>query len=244
MKERTGSVLIIVLIMMAISSALTLYVLRLSKEILQNAEGIMEKLQCKLEAKSLFEEIKYIASVSSFNASSIKNGTTLRDFPEELPLTGESFRAGNGTISLYDTSGKINAFYLSKESIRKLFQHEGIEDSEADIAFDSYEDWKDKDNLKHINGAENYYYRFEKGFNYGARNNPALQDAEELKCIRGFRNNYEKIKNYLTFSYRGSLLNINTASPAVLSIILNISEDEAEQIQKYTDPSPTTSRPE
>jgi len=93
MKERTGSVLIIVLIMMAISSALTLYVLRLSKEILQDAEGIMEKLQCKLEAKSLFEEIKYIASVSSFNASSIKNGTTLRDFPEELqnplfPLSG------------------------------------------------------------------------------------------------------------------------------------------------------------
>lgn len=217
---------------MAIASALTLYVLKLSKEILKDYQGIMDKLQCKLEAKSLFEELKYIMAVSPFESSYVKNTTSIGGFPKELSLTGKLIKieAENGTISLYDTGSKINALYLSRNTVRKLFQYVGLKTNKADIAFDSYEDWKDKDDLKRLNGAESYYYRFEKGYNYGPRNNSAIQSMEELKCIRGFQNSYEKIKNYLTFYYRGSLLNINTASPEILSMVLNISKDQAEQI--------------
>jgi hypothetical protein len=230
MDRESGSALIIVLIIMAVILSLTIYVIKLSKEIVQDEQGILEKLYLKLEARSLYEKIKYIGSVSEFSGASIKNSTPLHDFPEELLLTGEAFKIGNGTISLYDTAGKINALYMDRVTVRRLFQQEGIKQNEADIAFESYEDWKDSDGLKHLNGAEKYFYRFDNDFNYEPRNNIALQDDEELRNIKGFLRNYDSIKKYLTFAYRGSLLNINTAPSEILSAMLDISEDEAKQV--------------
>ena len=232
MEKEKGSALIIVLVISLIILSLTAYTLKLSKEMIRQSKAFVEKIEAKLHAKSALEISKYTITVSAFKTNFVENKSYQKFMPRKIYLTGKPIKTKFAVIKLYDTSGKINALYLSRDYVRKLYFNINAEKNLADIAYDSYLDWKDKDKLKHINGAEEYYYKIEKGYNYAPRNSQALQDKEELKNIRGFTKYYEKIKNKLIFAYKGSVLNINTATAENLSILLNIPLDQAKQLVK------------
>ncbi|HIE58635.1 MAG TPA: hypothetical protein EYH43_06630 [Persephonella sp.] len=235
MKKEKGSALIIVLVISLIILSLTAYTIKLSKEIVWQSKSFLDKIQAKLDVKSALEITKYTIAVSSFKENYVENKSFQKFLPQEIYLTGKPIKMKSTTIRLYDTSSKINVFNLSRNYVKKLYSNIKTEKNLADIAYDSYLDWKDEDKLKHINGAEDYYYKIEKGYNYTPRNSQAIQDKEELKNIRGFMKNYAKIKDKLTFAYRGGLLNINTATVESLSILFNISLDKAKQIIKIRD---------
>ncbi len=215
---------------MLILSSVSFYIIKLTKDIVYMEKAFLDKIQVKLNSKSSLEILKYVLSVSKFHENYVENFSKINILPKKIYLTGEKIETSLSTIKLLDTSGKINALYLDRTYIRRLFNQIQGKEKLADIAYDSYKDWIDKDNLKHINGAEKYYYLFEKGYKYTPRNNQALQDKEELRNIRGFTKIYDKIKSNLIFAYKGNLLNINTADAFTLSIILNIPIDQANSI--------------
>ena len=229
--NQKGSALVIVLVITVVIITVATFSIKLAKGTVNDIKAIKDKLEAKINAVSLFEITKYTICVSPFYENYVLNISGKDIFPEKIYLTGTTIKTKYGNVSLTDASSKINAFYLTREQIRSLFSKINPKNVKtSDIAYDSYEDWKDKDKLKRINGAEDYYYKFEKGYKYGARNSQVLQDKEELRNIKGFTENYQSIEKYLSFFYKGSLLNINTANADILSIAFNIPYDIAKQL--------------
>ncbi len=240
MKEfnQKGSVLIITLIIMSVAVALSFYIIKISKDILLTSSMILDKLEAKVEAESTVELMKYIISTSPFSKDRIKINSLKYEkeevginIPEKIPINGETVEIGDTKIKALDTSAKFSIGSLDSSLLNKILRYAGLEKKEIAVASDSYADWIDSDDLKHLNGAEKYYYQIEKGYKYSPRNNVNIQDIGEIKLIRGFENIYTKIKNYLIPTYKGGI-NVYTADAKILSIALGISIDDAKQILK------------
>ncbi len=236
--NQRGSVLIITLIIMSVAVTLAFYIIKLSKDILATSSMILDKLEAKIEAESTVELLKYLVSTNAFSKDQIKINTTIFEnkdvginLPKKILINGETVKIGNTEIKALDTSAKFSVGSLDSATLRKILKYAGLENKDISIATDSYEDWIDSDDLKHLNGAEKYYYQFEKGYKYSPRNNVNLQDVGELKLIRGFKNIYDNIKNHLVLTYKGGI-NVYTADAQTLAIALGISVDEAKQIIK------------
>jgi len=228
MKKEKGAALIIVLVTSVIILFAASYILKLSRDLVVQYRSILEKLETKIESKSYLEVVKYTFTVSEFRYNYLQNLSQTKLLPQKISLIGKPIEIGNTKIIIYDTASKINTLYLTKKYINGLLPDN--EKNLVNIAYDSYEDWKDKDKFKRLNGAEDYYYKYENNYRYGPRNNGALQDKEELKNIRGFSKIYEKIQDKLTFVYKGGLVNVNTASEEILSASLGIPLDTAKQL--------------
>lgn len=240
MKEynQKGSVLIITLIIMSIAVTLAFYIIKLSKDILSTSSMILDKLEAKIEAESTVELLKYLVSTNSFGKDHIKINTKNIEsknigisLPEKIWINGEAVEIGNTKIKALDTNSKFDISSLDETLLRRILKYSGLKDKDIAVASDSYADWIDPDNLKHLNGAERYYYQFEKGYKYSPRNNANIQSIDELKLIRGFGDIYDKIKNRLILAYKGGI-NIYTADAETLAIALGISIDNAKQILK------------
>ncbi len=238
-KEK-GSVLIITLIIMSVAVALAFYIIKLSKDILSSSTMILDKLEAKIEAESTVELLKYIISTNAFQKDNVKINTAYYEnkginikIPERIWINGEAVKIGDTVVKALDTNAKFDITSLSYDEnlLRRILKYSGLSKKEVAIASDSFEDWIDHDNLKHINGAEKYYYQFEKGYKYSPRNNQNFQGINELKLIRGFENIYDKIKDHLILVYRGGI-NIYTTDAKTLAIALGISIDDAKQILK------------
>lgn len=74
---------------------------------------------------------------------------------EEVKL---KFPWGNAWIDVEDENGKLDLNKASREEIKDLLEKLEIPEDRADVIADSILDWRDKDNLSHLNGAEDDYY--------------------------------------------------------------------------------------
>jgi hypothetical protein len=238
--NQKGSVLIITLIIMSVAVTLAFYIIKLSKDLLTTSSMILDKLDAKIEAESTVELMKYLFSTNAFQKDSIKinsfpfeNKEVSIKIPKKIWLNGDSVEIGDTVVKAVDTNAKfdITSFSYDENLLRRILKSYGVENKDIAVAVDSYKDWIDPDDLQHLNGAEKYYYQFEKGYKYSSRNNRNFQDISELKLIRGFENIYDKIKNHLILVYRGGI-NIYTTDAKTLSIALGISIDDAKQILK------------
>ncbi len=87
----------------------------------------------------------------------------------------------NTTVIIQDLSGLLSLNILNKTLARNFFEQMGHSAHEVRTFLDSLEDWKDKDDLKRLNGAESNYYRYIK--QPGPRN-AYLQTVSEVENIQ------------------------------------------------------------
>jgi general secretion pathway protein K len=90
---------------------------------------------------------------------------------------------GTCEVRVVGETGKVNINVISEASLRKIIGQMGLEGEGRDVVVDSILDWRDPDDLYHVNGAENDYYQSLKE-PYNCKNGN-LDSIEELLLIRG-----------------------------------------------------------
>jgi general secretion pathway protein K len=142
----------------------------------------------------------------------------------EITLAG-----ANVTVSALDESGKIDINAAAVELLKGLFLSAGLKDEEAVALLDAVQDWRDADNLRRPNGAEEPEYRAA-GLKYKPANAP-FQTIEELQLVLGMKPEiYRRIAGVITVYARQPGLNAAIASRAAL---LAIPGATAEQVDGY-----------
>lgn len=87
----------------------------------------------------------------------------------------------NVQIELQDLNGLLSLNYMNQSAASRLFEELGHEGDKVRTFFDSLKDWKDKDDLKRLNGAESDYYE---KLDKQVPRNGYLQSMAELLSIR------------------------------------------------------------
>lgn len=165
----------------------------------------------------------------------------------------EGLKLENGTYSyvIIDEERKLNLNTATPDMLKRLFISTGVKDKVLDTIVDSIIDWKDPDNLKHLNGAEEDYYRsLQEPYSSKDRN---FDTVEELLLVKGMtqeifygsagkegENSYKGVSKFLTVKSSG-MININTAPKEVLeavfgSIQADIINAQREQIGCFASP--------
>lgn len=127
-------------------------------------------------------------------------------------------------ISVQDENGKINLNTASAAYLERLIVWAGVPADSAQTIIDAIGDWRDRDSLRRVNGAEESDYR-QANLGYGPKNQ-AFDSVEELRLVLGITPAlFAKIKPTLTVYSRQRDVNLRVATPTVLSAIIN---DEAQ----------------
>jgi len=144
-----------------------------------------------------------------------------------------SYPAPKGvTVRIYDHAGKINVRNINTSQLRELLRKRiGEDDLERlDALQHAWDDWKDADDLKRVNGAEKAYYQ-KLDPPYEPRNG-LFETLEEILLIKGFDEVFkEEDLNTIFTIYGGTYrVNPNYASPEVLRFIPGMNPENISQI--------------
>ena len=121
-------------------------------------------------------------------------------------------------VEIRDESGKIDVNTAADPLMRGLFQQFGLSTDDANKLLDAVLDWRDPDNLKRVNGAEEPDYRAA-GLTYRPANAP-FQAIEEFQLVLGMRPDlYKKLAPFITTYSRQPGINPVLASREVLMAI-------------------------
>jgi general secretion pathway protein K len=148
---------------------------------------------------------------------------------------------GNYSVSITDESGKVDINLITdanSDILRNLFKNLGIPDDDVNIIVDSILDWKDPDDLIHLNGAEDDYYMSLPN-PYKAKN-ANFDTLEELIMVRGItkdilygKEGQKGIIDFLTINSGKSQININAAPKEVLMAIPGMTPEIADAIINF-----------
>jgi general secretion pathway protein K len=121
------------------------------------------------------------------------------------------FANSNVRISIQDEGGKINLNLAPEELLRALFASVGVDPDTAKSLPDAIVDFRDEDDYKHLNGAEEADYRAA-GLAWGPKNAP-FGTVEELRQVLGMTAEiYELVAPNLT---------IYTSVPSINPVLAN-----------------------
>ena len=159
-----------------------------------------------------------------------------------------SFDQGVDELRIMGEAGKVNINAVSEKTLRNIIKQAGLEQEERDVVVDSILDWRDPDDFKRLNGAENDYYQSLKE-PYNCKNGN-LDSIEELLLVRGItptlfygtkglkkgeegaetgRIGLKDVFSVYSFSEQ---IDINSATSPALRAVLGISKEVANQIVK------------
>ncbi len=93
------------------------------------------------------------------------------------------FAGGEVLISIQDEGGKIDLNAAPDELLQGLFVSVGVEEDEASALMDAIADFRDEDDLRRLNGAEDRDYAAA-GLPWGAKDAP-FEAIEELQQVLG-----------------------------------------------------------
>ncbi len=158
------------------------------------------------------------------------------------------FDQGVCEVKVMSEAGKININIVSESMLRKIIENLGLEGEEKDVVVDSILDWKDSNDLHRVNGAENDYYQsLEEPYDCKDGN---LDSIEELLLVRGVtpdlfhgKKGIKKegegvvadrvgLKDIFSIYSTGEQIDINSATPVVLRLVLGIPAEVARLIVK------------
>jgi len=180
-----------------------------------------------------------------FYRSLNKNQTVILEGSEVWKIDGTPYKdklaGGEYSVSITDESGKIGINAITdtnSDILRNLLKNLGVQEEEVNTIVDSILDWKDADDLTHLNGAESDYY-MSLPVPYKAKN-ANFDTLEELLLVKGMTSeilygNKEKkgIIDLLTVYSMTNKVNINAASKEVLMAIPGITSEIADSIISF-----------
>lgn len=125
------------------------------------------------------------------------------------------FRGGDVRVSIQDEGGKIDLNHAPGELLRGLFQSVGLDDDAAAAMADAVADFRDGNDLRRLNGAEDDDYR-RAGLPYEAKDRP-FEAVEELQRVMGMtRELYRQVAPSLTVYSESAKIDPMTAPREVL----------------------------
>lgn len=220
-----GSATILMMLMAGVILTVGLGFNWLVKEHLKTSEGLKNKAEAILQARSAYDTLIYLmlngqTSQKEMMLSGIQDLTALKS----IPLNGKEVQLADGLfISVQESNGLLSLTTPDSTALERLIKKVGGVENTA-IGAESFLDWVDPDDFSRVNGAEAAYYRSRQA-PYQARNF-AVQYKEEIAFVRGIGPDvYAKIEPYLTI-LPSTGFNPNTAGDEVLKSYLNL-EDEA-----------------
>lgn len=208
----------------------------LAKDTHSLTKGIDSKLKAQLRAESILEILKFHILTSDFDNNSfkiihIKN--TQEQFPPQIIADGRWYSIGDKIqFRIQDTANMINVMKTRAKSVASLI----TKDQERELRYtieDSLKDWRDKDNVVSLNGAESSYYALEKLVKYPIRNSKAIQSVDELRLIKGFdtmsTKRWNAIKQKMYYG-NGNVANLTIVDAKYLSYLLKINKSQADAL--------------
>lgn len=134
-------------------------------------------------------------------------------------LHSMEFYGSTINAALQDEHGKIDLNLVSLDHLARLFEVVEVDEEVATPLIDAILDWRDEDDLKRLNGAEDEDYQAA-GLAYGAKDG-VFESVEELQKVLGMEPwIYERLKPALTVYSRKSGVNPIVA-PRVVLLTLN-----------------------
>lgn len=255
MKSTQGSVLIIVLWMIVLSISMVSILAgntRLAATIVMHQQDAVDDWAeilatvDKAKMELLVDKLNSARSLATLLQNASKGESAAVEYRfrgQEIKLTYP--QADYLGVRINDLSGKINLTQLKRKNFRLLLEKQlGSQHKEIEELLDAWEDWRDSDNLKRLNGAEKSYYDSQK-LPYEPRNAP-LESVNELRLIRGFDEVFEDIDltEVFTLYSRSRQINPNIATRQTLLLIPGITEENADEIIRHRNTQPFTSMAE
>ena len=235
-----GSATLLTMLMAAVIITVGLGFNWLVKEHLKASEGLKNKAEAILKARSAFDTILYLVLNGQVLQREIvpAAGSEISEL-KRLPLDGERVLLFDDIyVQAQDSNGMLSLVNLNTAAMERMIKKVGGMDSASGI-IESYLDWIDTDNLTRVNGAEDFYYKGQ-GLPYVPRNY-AIQYKDEIQWIKGMdKELYGKIEPYLTI-LPSTAFNPNTASDEVLMAYLDINEDSLKVLKEYISKMPVRS---
>jgi len=146
-------------------------------------------------------------------------------------------------VRIYPESTRLDLNHTADVILKGLLRHLGVEKERIEVIVDSLLDWRDKDNLHRLNGAEDEYYS-SLPRPYRCKNSN-LEAVEELLLIKGMdedifygNENKKGLRDYVTVYSLSGMLNINTAPRELLLSIPGFSEELVETVIQYRKEQP------
>lgn len=132
---------------------------------------------------------------------------------------------GRVSVSIWDEGGKIDLNRAAEPLLSRLFMANGVSEEETWTLVDAIADWRDRDDLTRINGAEDRDYR-RSGLDYGAKDG-RFERVAELRRVLGMSSDlYRRIAPALTVHSGQRGVDPEVAPPAVLRVLPGIIEED------------------
>lgn len=132
-------------------------------------------------------------------------------------------------IRVVGENGLIDINRADRRLLTLVLEQVGVIDDEAETMLDIIEDFRDPDDLKHINGAEDNDYEDE-GLDFGAKDAP-FERIEELQQVLGMTSRlYEALSRYLSVNSNSGGINPMLAPRQILLVL---AEGDAELVDEY-----------
>jgi general secretion pathway protein K len=216
--------LITVLVVVAIATVLGVGMLRNQQQALQHAAGLFQQDQARLYTQGAED---FVRDLLGEDLKSDKRRNKQIDHPGETwakPFPPFPVEGGMVRARVEDLQGRFNVNRLAAEGpdgpataiFRQLLRNLGLPDTLAPAVAD----WLDADDQpRDSDGAEDdFYSRLPRPYRAG---NQPLADISELRLVRGFTPEIiAKLEPFICALPEAAALNVNTASPTVLSALL------------------------
>lgn len=238
--DNKGSATILIVLMAGVMISVGLAFNWLVREHIKASEGLKNKTEAILKARSAYELLIYLIMNGKITRNEIllldtENITELR----AIPLNGKRVAlAENVFVKIQDTNSLVSLVNPDQLLMERLFRQIGKVDDAA-VPVESLLDWIDTDDFKRVSGAEKSHYQ-EPQSSYAPRNY-AFQYKEEVALIRGVGPDvYRKIEPFLTI-LPSTGFNPNTAGDEVLKIFLSLTDESLSDLKDYMSRLPVVS---
>jgi general secretion pathway protein K len=198
-----GVALIAVLGFLAAMSLITIGVVSAARTTIANASRHLDRAQAQAAIES---GIEYAASQL---ATARGTAPTLLSSPETLKIGGIRVQ-----ISVRPERAKVDPNYADANLLAALFRAGGASFDQAQALASAVEDWRDGDELVHLNGAERRQYEAA-GLAYGPANK-YFTSVDELRLVFGVTGEiFGCIRPQLTILTQSPGIDVESAAPMI-----------------------------
>ena len=139
-----------------------------------------------------------------------------RDTDTAWPIDGSvttfNFEGSSIMIAIRNASGLVDLNNVSPATLEKLLTGLNVEESQRQRLVDATLDWRDKDNLRHLHGAEDSDYR-DAGLAWRTRD-AAFISIDEWRYVMGMtRSLFNRLAPYLTVHSGQASVDLEFAPP-------------------------------
>ncbi len=253
--QQAGSVLIVVMWVMVAMSLLAMSFSASIRTEVDAARNAVDQKEAYYLSRAGIEYAIYkiIESQTAFAQLQRQREEGFQSLPPVLTGSVDlAMGRGNASVEIIDETGKINVNLAPNYLFYNLLIAVGLDEQQADIITDSIEDWRDRDDLHHLNGAESDYYQ-SLPEPHLAKNGP-LDVPEELLLVRGItpeiyygrkgttesgeQVEYYGLQKYLTTFGNINRINVNSAPVPVLAAVPGLDGEAANLIYSMRQEAP------